>query len=100
MRVRRRPASWMVAGLVVASLVLGACAPGARPAAPAGPAPAPPPAAAAAPTSSPPPPAATDPLAAARGMPLDELHQKALAEGGTLSLYSTLSQPNPIVPAF
>src|SRR5687767_7218095 len=100
MRVRRRPASWMVAGLVVASLVLGACAPGARPAAPAGPAPAPPPAAAAAPAPAPPPPAATDPLAAARGMPLDELHQKALAEGGTLSLYSTLSQPNPIVPAF
>jgi ABC-type Fe3+ transport system substrate-binding protein len=39
---------------------------------------------------------------AAMTMPMDELHQKALAEGGVLSFYSTLAQVNAekILPAF
>ena len=75
--------------------LVAACAP-ARPAsAPAGQAPAAAPAA-------PPAAAPLDAVAAAKGLTWDELHARALAEGGTLSFYGTLSAATAekIVPAF
>jgi iron(III) transport system substrate-binding protein len=102
MRVRR-PACWLA--LVAAGCLLaGACAPGARPAspsdAPATSSPAAPAAAPAGAGGADAPAAPADPFAVAKSLSLDELHQRALAESGTLVLYATLAQNNPVVPGF
>jgi iron(III) transport system substrate-binding protein len=85
--------------LAVTSLLLAACGQQpARPAAPAAPAAGGP----AAPAGQSAPAAPPGPLQAAMTMPLDELHQKALAEGSKLVFYATLAQINAekILPAF
>jgi iron(III) transport system substrate-binding protein len=96
----RHATTWAFAVLTATSLAVAACAPGARPATPgsaAGPAQSPP-----APAAEPAQPAvaAPDAFAVAKELSLDELHQRALAEGGTLVFYSTLSQNNTVLPAF
>lgn len=97
MDLPRRPLPHAVATLSAACVLLLACAPSARPAGP-GAAPAAAPAGApAAPAAAP---AGANALAQAKALSLDELHQRALAEGGTLSFYATLSQDNKAVPAF
>ncbi|HZR99295.1 MAG TPA: extracellular solute-binding protein [Chloroflexota bacterium] len=84
--------------LITATALLVACAGATRPAAPAAgePAPARGSAASAAPG------AASDALAAALTMPLDELYEKAKAEGAPLAFYGALAQINAevILPAF
>jgi iron(III) transport system substrate-binding protein len=101
--MRRRAGYRAIVSLAVLGVVAAACAP-ARPAAeapgqrPAASAPggsgATGPGAAA--------PAQASPLQQALRMPLDELHQKALAEGGALTYYGALAQINAekIIPAF
>jgi iron(III) transport system substrate-binding protein len=93
MRSSNRFASRVSRTLVLASLLLLACAPGARPATPSAPAPA-----AGAPAASPAAPSANDPST----MSLDDLHRLALAEGGTLLLWSTLNTDNAaiLLPTF
>src|SRR5687768_13664488 len=94
MRRARCSRLWSALALGVGTIVLlAACAPAARPAAPAAPAaPSAPsqPQAGAAPAGG----AASapvDPFVAAKTMSLDELHQKALAEGGVFSFYATIA---------
>ncbi|HEY7064369.1 MAG TPA: ABC transporter substrate-binding protein [Chloroflexota bacterium] len=82
--------------LVAVACLLAACAGSARPAAPAAGQPAPASASSAAPGS------AGDALTAALTMPLDELYEKAKAEGGPLAYYGALAQINAdvILPEF
>jgi iron(III) transport system substrate-binding protein len=99
---RRRSSTWIVALLAATSILAAACAPGARPAAePSGQRPA----AGASGGASQPAGAAqapASPLQQALRMPLDELHQQSLAEGGALTYYGALAQINAekIIPAF
>lgn len=98
MRTQSSLAARLLVILTVA-LLGAACATGARPAAPSAPAAAPPAAPADAPPAAAP---AVDPIAEAMTLPLDELYQRALAEGGQLSYYGTLAQINAekILPAY
>jgi iron(III) transport system substrate-binding protein len=102
--LQHRPTNASLACLTALGLLLAACGQQARPAAPAtgsgGAAPATSGQSAA--TGAQPAAAVPDVFKAALAMPLDELHQKALAEGGTLAFYSTLAQVNAekILPAF
>ena len=88
---------WTASGLivlVVTGLLVAACSSGPRPASPAS--------SGQSPGGQPAAGTASDPFAAARTMTLDELHQKALPEGGTLVFYGSLAQLNAekILPAF
>jgi iron(III) transport system substrate-binding protein len=96
MRSSRRRVAAPALGLVILAL-LAACGPAPRPAAPAAPSQAP-----AQPAGQAPAAARTDPLAAALTMPLDELHTRAVAEGGTLSFYATIASSSAeiILPQF
>jgi iron(III) transport system substrate-binding protein len=92
-----KQATWL--GPVVMAIALGlvACTPpgASRAGGGAGQSPASAPAAPVAPTTA-------DAFAAAKTVSFDELHRRALAEGGTLSFYATLAQINAekILPAF
>jgi iron(III) transport system substrate-binding protein len=81
----------------IAALLVAACAAPARPAAPAASAPAGSSSgtAGAAAASAP-----VDAFTAAKTLSMEELHQRALAEGGALQFYSTLSQSTNVVPTF
>jgi iron(III) transport system substrate-binding protein len=102
-----RSASASVTGVLVAALLLLACGPR-GPARPGESAAAPPPEAGRIDGTHGMPPAAApvSPTAAAyataKGLTLDELHGRAVAEGGTVAFYGTLAQINAqkILPAF
>src|SRR5215218_6497221 len=89
---------WVLLGLALVLAAGAACAPAARPAAPAGPATGAgerASGAGAATAGGERAPAVTaaavEPFTAAKTMPLEELHQRALAEGGTFHFYATLA---------
>src|SRR5688572_20486643 len=106
-----RSVRWCMLGLALVLAVAAAFASASRPATTSGPdspggarAPATHPAAAGgqqAGTAAPAAPA-VDPFTAAKAMPLEELHQRALAEGGTFHFYATLAPAaaEKVFPAF
>ena len=97
----KRGVTWWVVASTVVALVVAACGPSARPAAPAAEGAAPG-GGQGAPARGAPAAAVSDAFQDALRLPLDELHQKALGEGGTLVYYGTLAQINAekILPAF